>query len=62
MGRREKPGGEKREGLTLETPLGFSKSRNKVWMERETEMRDGARVFADRRVKVLLFYREFYTS
>lgn len=32
----DKPGGEKREGLTLETPLGFSKSNNKVW-------RDGGR-------------------
>ncbi|ROI16492.1 hypothetical protein DPX16_4526 [Anabarilius grahami] len=32
----DKPGGEKREGLTLETPLGFSKCKNKVW-------RDGGR-------------------
>jgi len=49
---------------TLETPLGFSKSRNKVWRdgERETEMRDETRGFADRSVKVSLFYGEFYTS
>lgn len=40
-GRREKPGGEKREGLTLETTLGFSKSRNKVCRDGESDRDEG---------------------
>lgn len=37
----DKPGGEKREALTLETPLGFSKSKNKVWRDEERDRDEG---------------------
>lgn len=59
----DKPGGEKREALTLETPPGFSKSEKNVWRDGERAGDEGrTRAFADRCIKLLLFYREFYTS